>query len=235
MTALKLTVNGQTHHLDVPESRTLAHVLRYDLGLTGTKIGCEEAECGICTVLVNGTPVNSCIYPAFKAQNATITTIEGLAPEQDQLHPLQSAFIEHGAVQCGFCTPGLIMTAKALIDENPRPDEHDIKVALKDTYCRCTGYTTVISAIQSAASELRGDGPIPWEAVADSRTPESDWPVGSAAGDRGQSHRARQIHRRLHLPWDAGRADAARGPSPRAHPEDRHEQGEGAARRAARC
>ncbi|RPJ00301.1 MAG: aldehyde oxidoreductase, partial [Chloroflexi bacterium] len=164
MATLKLTVNGQTHHLDVPESRTLAHVLRYDLGLTGTKIGCEEAECGICTVLVNGTPINSCIYPAFKAQDATITTIEGLAAEANRLHPLQSAFIEHGAVQCGFCTPGLILTAKALVDENPQPSEHDIKVALKDTYCRCTGYTTVISAIQSAASELRGDGPIAWEA-----------------------------------------------------------------------
>jgi xanthine dehydrogenase molybdenum-binding subunit len=164
MTTLRLTVNGQPHNLDVPESRTLAQVLRDDLGLTGTKIGCEEAECGICTVLVNGTPVNSCIYPAFKAQNATISTIEGLA-QGEELHPLQKAFIEHGAVQCGFCTPGLIMTAKALIDENPAPSEHDIKVALKDTYCRCTGYTTVISAIQSAASELRGDGAIPWEAA----------------------------------------------------------------------
>jgi hypothetical protein len=104
----------------------------------------------------------SCIYPAFKAQGAAITTIEGLA-QGEELHPLQQAFIEHGAVQCGFCTPGLIMTAKALIEENPRPSDHDIKVALKDTYCRCTGYTTVISAIQSAASELRGDGSIPWE------------------------------------------------------------------------
>jgi len=163
MSTLRLTVYGQPEVLDVPESRTLAEVLRYDLGLTGTKIGCEEAECGICTVLVNGIPVDSCLYPAFKAQDAAITTIEGLA-SGDELHPLQRAFIEHGAVQCGFCTPGLIMNAKALLDRNPTPDEHDIKVALKDTLCRCTGYSSVIRAIQSASSELRGDGAIPWQA-----------------------------------------------------------------------
>jgi xanthine dehydrogenase molybdenum-binding subunit len=162
MSRLHLTVNDKPYDLDVPESRTLAHVLRYDLGLTGTKIGCEEAECGLCTVLVNGTPVDSCIYPAFKAQGAAITTIEGLA-RGDELHPLQRAFVEHGAVQCGFCTPGLIMTAKALLDGNPAPSDHEIKVALKDTLCRCTGYTSVIHAIHSAASELRGEGPIPWQ------------------------------------------------------------------------
>ncbi|MBP8974827.1 MAG: molybdopterin-dependent oxidoreductase, partial [Anaerolineae bacterium] len=163
MSKLHLTVNDNPYDLDVPESRTLAHVLRYDLGLTGTKIGCEEAECGLCTVLVNGTPVDSCIYPAFKAQGAAITTIEGLA-RGDALHPLQRAFVEHGAVQCGFCTPGLIMTAKALLDSNPNPSDHEIKVALKDTLCRCTGYVSVICAIHSAASELRGEGPIPWQA-----------------------------------------------------------------------
>ncbi|MEP0761578.1 MAG: molybdopterin-dependent oxidoreductase [Chloroflexota bacterium] len=162
MSKLHITVNDKPYDLDVPESRTLAHVLRYDLGLTGTKIGCEEAECGLCTVLVDGTPVDSCIYPAFKAQGAAITTIEGLA-RGDELHPLQRAFVEHGAVQCGFCTPGLIMTAKALLDGNPAPSDHEIKVALKDTLCRCTGYTSVIHAIHSAASELRGEGPIPWQ------------------------------------------------------------------------
>jgi selenium-dependent xanthine dehydrogenase len=164
MSTLTLTVNGQRHDLDIPESRTLAQVLRYDLGLTGTKIGCEEAECGICTVLVDGVPVDSCIYPAFKAQDAAITTIEGLA-QNGKLHALQAAFIEHGAVQCGFCTPGLIMTAKALLDDNPNPTDHDVKVALKDTYCRCTGYTSVINAIHSAASDLRGEGALPWKAV----------------------------------------------------------------------
>ncbi len=164
MSRLKLTVNHQPIELDVPQSRTLAQLLREDLGLTGTKIGCDEAECGICTVLVNGVPVDSCIYPAFKAQGAEVTTIEGLAQNGD-LHALQKAFVEHGAVQCGFCTPGLIMTSKALLDENPDPSDHDIKVALKDTLCRCTGYTSVISAIQSAASELRGEGSIPWAAA----------------------------------------------------------------------
>jgi len=164
MTTLKLTVNNQPRELDVPESRTLAQVLRYDLGLTGTKIGCEEAECGSCTVLVNGVPVDSCIYPAFKAQGAAITTIEGLAQNGD-LHPLQKAFIEHGAVQCGFCTPGLIMTAAALLRSNPDPSDHEIKVALKDTYCRCTGYTSVINAIHAAAHELRGEGVVPWGGV----------------------------------------------------------------------
>ena len=162
MSKLHITVNDQPYDLDVPESRTLAQVLRYDLGLTGTKIGCEEAECGLCTVLVNGTPVDSCIYPAFKAQGAAITTIEGVA-RGEELHPVQRAFVEHGAVQCGFCTPGLIMTTKALLDANPDPSDHEIKVALKDTLCRCTGYTSVIQAVHSAASELRGEGPIPWQ------------------------------------------------------------------------
>jgi selenium-dependent xanthine dehydrogenase len=161
MSKLELTVNGKHHELDVPESRTLAEVLRYDLGLTGTKIGCNEAECGICTVIVNGKTVDSCIFPAFKAQGAEIETIEGLA-QDDELHPLQKAFIEHGAVQCGFCTPGLIMTAKQLLDENPTPDRQDVRIALKDTFCRCTGYAAVFNAIESASSELRGEAPLPF-------------------------------------------------------------------------
>ena len=160
MTGLQITVNGTNYQMDVPESRTLAHFLRYDLGLTGTKIGCEEAECGICTVLVDGVPVDSCIYPLFKAQGRSVTTIEGLA-QGDDLHPLQSNFIDHGAVQCGFCTSGLIMTAAALIDEKPEPSDDDIKGALKDTYCRCTGYQSLIQAIKSAAREQRGLPPLP--------------------------------------------------------------------------
>ncbi|MEZ4671556.1 MAG: molybdopterin cofactor-binding domain-containing protein [Anaerolineae bacterium] len=159
MTLLTITVNGEQVEYDTLESRTLAQFLRYDLGLTGTKIGCEEAECGICTVLVDGVPVDSCIYPALKAEGRTILTIEGLA-HGEELHPLQSSFIRHGAVQCGFCTPGLIMTSAALLEENAEPSEHDIKVALKDTYCRCTGYTSVIQAIQSAARQKRGLEPL---------------------------------------------------------------------------
>ena len=156
MSRLSFHVNGTPVDIDVPESRYLATVLREDLGLTGTKIGCNEAECGICTVLVDGTPVNSCIYPAFKAQGAQVETIENLA-EGETLHPLQQAFLDHGAVQCGICTPGLIMTGKALIDEKAAAGEQvsrqDIKVALKDTYCRCTGYQSVISAIQQASGQ----------------------------------------------------------------------------------
>ncbi|MBN1217790.1 MAG: molybdopterin-dependent oxidoreductase [Anaerolineae bacterium] len=156
MPTLRLMVNGEKKELDIPQSRFLAEVLRYDLGLTGTKIGCNEAECGICTVLVNGTPVNSCVYPAFKAQGAAVETIEGLSAN-GRLHPLQQAFVDHAAVQCGFCTPGLIMNAKALLDRKAAAGEpvteHDIKVALKDTYCRCTGYASVIRAIRQAAGE----------------------------------------------------------------------------------
>lgn len=164
MSELRLTVNGIQYTLDVPQSRTLAEVLRYDLGLTGTKIGCNEAECGICTVHVNGLPINSCIYPAFRAQGKSVTTIEGLATideSGEHLHPVQEAFINHCAVQCGFCTPGLMMTSAALLNENPNPSDKDIKVALKDTYCRCTGYTSVMAAIKSAGSVMRGEGPLP--------------------------------------------------------------------------
>jgi xanthine dehydrogenase molybdenum-binding subunit len=160
MTAITLTVNGHLRTLDISESRTLAQLLRIDLGLTGTKIGCEEAECGICTVLVDGTPVDSCVYPAFKAAGRSVTTIEGLA-QGEELHPLQSEFIRHGAVQCGFCTPGLIMTSSALLEQQPDPDTDDIRHALKDTFCRCTGYTSVISAIKSAAAKKRGEAGLP--------------------------------------------------------------------------
>lgn len=160
MSNLEICVNGQQYSMDVAESRTLAQFLRLDLGLTGTKIGCEEAECGICSALVDGIPVDSCVYPAFKAQGREVVTIEGLA-EGENLHPLQEQFIRHGAVQCGFCTSGLIMTGAALLEENADPSERDIKTALKDTYCRCTGYTSVIQAIQSAARQKRGEEPLP--------------------------------------------------------------------------
>jgi xanthine dehydrogenase molybdenum-binding subunit len=154
MAILNVVVNGEAKTVDVAPSMFLSEVLREKLGLTGTKIGCNEAECGICTVLVDGTPVNSCIYPALKAAGARVETIEGLS-HNGQLHPLQQAFIEHGAVQCGFCTPGLIMTAKALIDTNAAPSDEDIKHALKDTYCRCTGYVSVMAAIKQAAAMQR--------------------------------------------------------------------------------
>ncbi|MDH3716440.1 MAG: molybdopterin-dependent oxidoreductase, partial [Gammaproteobacteria bacterium] len=163
MSRLHMTVNGKAVEVDVPESRYLSEVLRKDLQLTGTKIGCNEAECGICSVLVDGTPVVSCVYPAFKAQGASIETIESLS-EDGALHPLQQAFLDHGAVQCGICTPGLIMTSKALIDDKRAAGEtvteQHIEVALKDTYCRCTGYRSVIRAIlQASGQDVPADFP----------------------------------------------------------------------------
>ncbi len=156
MSRLQLTVNGAAIDIDVPESRYLSEVLREDLRLTGTKVGCAEAECGICTVLVDGTPVVSCVYPAFKAAGSAVETIEGLSRDGG-LHALQQAFLDHGAVQCGICTPGLIMTAKGLLDRSKsrgKPvTEQDIRTALKDSYCRCTGYQSVINAILQASGQ----------------------------------------------------------------------------------
>jgi aerobic-type carbon monoxide dehydrogenase small subunit (CoxS/CutS family) len=177
MPTLHLTVNGAPHTLDVPPGRFLAEVLRYDLGLTGAKIGCNEAECGACTVIVNGRSVDSCIFPAFKAQGAEVLTIEGVAAtwqeqkspisnlqsqadgdqrlEIGDLHPLQQAFVTHGATQCGFCTPGFIMQAKTLLDRTDDPSDDEIKHCLKDTYCRCTGYAAIVSSVKAAAEKMR--------------------------------------------------------------------------------
>ncbi len=156
MSCLQMVVNGKAVDVEVDESRYLSDVLREDLRLTGTKVGCAEAECGICTVLVDGTPVVSCVYPAFKAHGRQVETIEGLQ-QHGKLHALQQAFLDHGAVQCGICTPGLIMTAKGLLDrkaaDNDAVTEDDIRAALKDSYCRCTGYQSVISAILQASGQ----------------------------------------------------------------------------------
>ncbi|MDJ0904837.1 MAG: molybdopterin-dependent oxidoreductase [Woeseiaceae bacterium] len=158
MSALRMTLNGRPVEVEVHEARYLSEVLRGELGLKGTKIGCNEAECGICTVLVNGTPVSSCVFPAYKAQGANVETIEGLSADGG-LHPLQQAFLDQGAVQCGICTPGMIMTAKALIDDKGAAlTEDEIRTALKDTYCRCTGYGSIVRAIlQAARGESRDD------------------------------------------------------------------------------
>lgn len=157
MPLLNMNVNGKEIAVEVEPHEYLAAVLREKLGLTGTKIGCDEAECGVCTVLVDGTAVDSCLYPALKAQGAHVETVEGLAHDSE-LHPLQRAFVEQGAVQCGFCTPGLIMASKALLDRNPDPTDADIKSALKDNYCRCTGYVSVINAIKAAAAQASQNG-----------------------------------------------------------------------------
>ena len=161
---ISLTVNGIKHNLESKPGETLSTLLRERLRLTGTKIGCEEAECGACTVLVDGEPVVSCIYPAERADGKTIVTIEGLAQrvhEEMKLHPLQEAFVEHGAVQCGFCIPGQILTAHALLKRNPNPDSADVRFALKDTLCRCAGYPSIENAILAAAQALRTGEPVP--------------------------------------------------------------------------
>lgn len=151
--SLSLTVNGEDYDLLVPPERTLLDVLRRDLGLHGTKENCREAECGVCTVLLDGEAVNSCILLAVQCRGRRITTIEGLA-SGDGLHPLQAAFIEHGAVQCGYCIPGMILTAKAYLDRNPSPTEAQVREALAGVLCRCTGYQKIVGAVLSAAEAM---------------------------------------------------------------------------------
>lgn len=155
---LNCRVNGQIVEVEIRPDEMLSDVLRNRLGLTGTKVGCGEAECGSCTVLVDGEPIVSCIYPAARAQDREVLTIEGLA-QDETLHPLQHAFVETGAVQCGFCIPGQIMTAYALLQKNPNPEESEIKAALKDTLCRCAGYPAIIHAVNSASARMQGQEP----------------------------------------------------------------------------
>ena len=150
---IMMRVNGKPVSLKVAGHHTLLQVLRDQLGLTGTKDGCSEGDCGACTVVMNGVPVNSCLVLAAQADGAEIVTIEGLgAPEA--MHPLQAAFVEEGGTQCGYCTPGFIMSAAALLNENPSPTEEEIRRALAGNICRCTGYTKIIAAVQRAAEEL---------------------------------------------------------------------------------
>ncbi|MBM4348958.1 MAG: (2Fe-2S)-binding protein [Deltaproteobacteria bacterium] len=143
---LKLNVNGEPFELEVSAHRTLLEVLRNDLGLRGTKEGCGAGECGACTVLLDGDPVNSCLVLALQADGRRVTTIEGIAREGN-LHPIQEAFIEHGAIQCGFCTPGIILSAKALLERNPNPDEREVREAIVGNFCRCTGYQKIVEAV----------------------------------------------------------------------------------------
>ncbi len=147
---ITITVNGEREQLDVPANMTLLQLLRDRLALSGTKNGCEAGECGACTVLLDGEPVNSCMVLAVEADGHEVTTVEGLA-KNGQLTALQEAFIEHNAVQCGFCTPGMLISAHALLQRNPRPTEDEIKAALVGNLCRCTGYVRIIRAVQAAA------------------------------------------------------------------------------------
>ena len=152
--SIELLVNGAVEEVLVEPWWTLARALREELGLTGTKISCETGDCGACTVIIEGKAVRSCIYPVMKAQGKEITTIEGMAGEDGSPHPLQQAFIDHFAVQCGYCTPGMIMGAKALLDENPHPTEEDIREGLRGNLCRCTGYNKIIDAVAAAADAI---------------------------------------------------------------------------------
>jgi carbon-monoxide dehydrogenase small subunit len=144
---IRITVNGEAYRLEVKPNRVLLDVLREDLGLTGTKKGCGMGKCGACTVLLNGRPVHCCLILAAQADGKEITTIEGIAGKEP--HPLQVAFVEKGAIQCGFCTPGMINAAKALLDANPNPSEAEIKAAIAGNLCRCTGYNQIVAAIQA--------------------------------------------------------------------------------------
>lgn len=154
MQTISFVINGKEKLMSIDPNRTLADMLRKDLGLVGTKKGCEEGECGACTVLLNGATVNSCIVPAMKADGADIVTIEGLEGKDGELDPIQEAFIEVGAVQCGFCTPGVILSAKALLDATPVPTRDEIAEELSGHLCRCTGYLQFYGALELASKKI---------------------------------------------------------------------------------
>jgi len=151
---INLKINGETSVLNVKSNTLLLDLIRDKIGLTGTKRGCDTGECGACTVLIEGKAVNSCLVLAVEADGKNIVTIEGLA-KNGKIHPIQEAFIEEGAVQCGFCTPGMILSTKALLDKNLNPSEEEIKKAIAGNLCRCTGYTKIIKAIKSAAKKMK--------------------------------------------------------------------------------
>lgn len=151
---ITLTVNGLKHELAVEPNTTLVDVLRYKLRLTGTKKGCDLGECGSCTVLMNGEPVNSCLVLAVQADGMEVMTIEGMKPAEG-LHPLQQAFVDKGAIQCGFCSPGMILSAESLLKKHPSPTEEEIRTAISGNLCRCTGYQKIVEAIQSVSETLK--------------------------------------------------------------------------------
>ncbi len=153
-TPISLKVNGDSYETLVSPTQTLLALLRDDLGLTGTKEGCSNGNCGACTVILDGRNVDSCLVLGVEAANSDVVTIEGLA-QDGNLHPLQQAFIDHGALQCGFCTPGLIMSAKSLLDRNPNPDEQEVRLNLAGNLCRCTGYDKVVRAVLAVAQEKK--------------------------------------------------------------------------------
>jgi carbon-monoxide dehydrogenase small subunit len=154
--AITVTVNGTRHQRQVPVRLTLADFLRHELGLTGTHLGCEHGVCGACTVLFDGTSARSCLMLAVQADGHDILTVEGIAPSEDKLHPLQEAFRDNHGLQCGFCTPGMLTTLLEFLRDNPDPTEQDIRVAISGNLCRCTGYQGIVNAALDAAKRLRG-------------------------------------------------------------------------------
>jgi carbon-monoxide dehydrogenase small subunit len=156
---IELIVNGNRYEVAVQPWQTLAEVLREELNLTGTKVGCNQGDCGACTVIIDGRSVSSCLTLAMEARGREITTIEGLAPSLTELHPIQEAFVQDHAVQCGFCSAGMIMSAKYLLDHNPHPSEDEIRQGLSGNLCRCTGYTKIVEAIGTAATKMGGPSP----------------------------------------------------------------------------
>jgi len=155
---IELEINGRVYEIPVDPRDLLVDVIRKKAGLTGTKKGCGQGDCGACTVLINGEPVLSCITLAITCHGKKITTIEGMAAEDGKLHPIQQSFVDHGAVQCGFCTPGMILSAKALLDRNPRPSEDEIKRGIAGNICRCTGYKKIVEAISAASETMIAEG-----------------------------------------------------------------------------
>jgi len=153
---INFTINGKDKKIETFPNRTLLSILREDLGLTGVKNGCEEGECGACTVLMDGSPVNSCMVFIGQADGHDFVTIEGVSKD-GQMHPVQQAYINNGAVQCGFCTPGFVLSTIALLERNSNPTDDEIKVALSGNLCRCTGYTKIIKAVKSAAKEIQNE------------------------------------------------------------------------------
>lgn len=153
---ITLRINGKIHTIEVSSNELLSDVLRKRLGLTGTKVGCEAGECGACTIIMDGQTVLSCLTLAIECEGKDVLTIEGMAdPNVEELHPIQKAFAEHGAVQCGFCTPAMILTAKVLLEKNIQPADHEIREAINGIICRCTGYMQIIEAIAAAAEAIR--------------------------------------------------------------------------------
>jgi carbon-monoxide dehydrogenase small subunit len=152
---ISLKINGREYEVAVSASRTLLELLREDLMLTGTKEGCDDGTCGSCTVLLDGKPIRSCLLLAVEAKGREVTTIEGLS-EGAKLHPIQQAFVDKGAIQCGYCSPGMILTTKALLDANPAPTDQDIKFAISGNFCRCTGYNKIITAIKAVSQAAEG-------------------------------------------------------------------------------